>query len=129
MSDPNRLSRLPVFSLFTLAALVFCDWSLARAAPPQRHQFVVPSAAARHSDALPQPPTPTLEPQAQQAPTIHGERPGYWQSPESTYRPRHLYTPYRCGYDSWGRRSHYSPYYRNYGNRRGPGSSRPSSWW
>lgn len=127
MRDLNKLSRLRVFSLITLAAVVLCDWAPALAEPPQRHQFVVQPATPRHSDALPQPPTPTLEPQTRQAPTIHGERPGYWQSPESTYRPQYPYPPHSYHYyhrGHWRRPSRYLPHYRTYGNRRGSGYSR-----
>lgn len=127
MRNPNRFSTFGPSSLIVLAALVLCDWAPARAEPPQRHRSVVQSLALRHSDTMPQPPTPSPEPLEQQAATIHGERPGYWQSPESIYRPQYPYSPHSYHYYPWGRWRRpfrYLPHYRNYGNRRGPGRFR-----
>lgn len=87
------------FGFSALATLVLSAWSSTRAQPSQVDQLALQPAAPRHSDALPQPPTPTPEPQEQQPPRIHGERPGYWQSPESVYPWQY---PYRPGFYPYG---------------------------
>lgn len=119
----DRYNRLTLRSsgLIALAALVVCAGSAVRAEPPQTHQLVVQATEPRHSDAMPQPPTPTPEPPEQQPPKIHGERPGYWQSPESMYRPQYPYVPDSYHDHPWGRWRRpfrYLPHFRTYGNRR-----------
>ena len=110
--------------LSALAALLFCAWYTTRAEPSEVGQLAQQPTAPRHSDAMPEPPTPTPAPERQEPPRIFGERPGYWQSPEAVDPWDY---PYRPGFFPYGGYYHFDlespptidqPPYRPYWNRR-----------
>ncbi len=115
----DRLLTRRSFGLIAFAALALSVSLHARAEPPQMGQRALPATVPRHSDAMPQPPPPNVEPQDRQQPTVQAERAGSWHSPETGYPPQYRYVPGTYyPWRSWHRPSHSFPHYQTYGNRR-----------